>query len=171
MGRPAMPVQLHLAKGNTRGLTKAEIEARQAHEEKLRSGNTNPKQAPEVRDNEHAKKMFSRLKKLYKDIDYVEALDENAINRYCMIHAEHIELRQFRQGLIDQINAPGADIDWETRVELLDRLTKLEVRIEKKREMMIKLEDRLFLNPTARVKNVPKKAKQKAADPNADLFD
>ncbi len=42
------------------------------------------------------------FRKLYKSIDYVEGLDENVINRYCLLHSEYVRLRDTRQLLRDQ---------------------------------------------------------------------
>jgi hypothetical protein len=44
-------------------------------------------------------------------------------------------------------------------------LIAIETAINKKMDMLIKMEDRLFLNPLAKVKNVPKKEPEKPADP------
>lgn len=166
-GRPAQPIQLHLAKGNVRRLTKEEIATRQAQEEKLRTGNKRLTQTPEVKANPIARKMFNKLKKLYKDIEYVEALDDNIINRYCLVYAEHAELSEFRQAIVEKVR----EADTASKIAMLDKLTTLDRQQEKKRDMLIKLEDRLFLNPTARVKNVPKKVKEQEKDPNEHLFD
>ena len=44
-----------------------------------------------------------------------------------------------------------------------DGLLTLESAINKKMDMLIKMEDRLFLNPLAKVKNVPKQVKVEEA--------
>ena len=46
----------------------------------------------------------------------------------------------------------------------------VEAAINKKMDMMLKMEDRLFLNPLAKVKNVPKKPAKEEVKKNADLF-
>ncbi len=166
-GRPAKPVQLHLANGNRRHLTKAEIATRKTQENKLRSGTRAFKPGPQVKNDMAALTMFKKLQKLYKSIDYVEGLDENVINRYCLLHSEYVRLRDTRQTLTDQsING-----SIEEKVLLTDKILEIDKRLEKKMDLLLKLEDRLFLNPTARIKNVPKKAHKEPHDPNADLFD
>ncbi len=90
------------------------------------------------------------------------------INRYCLLHSEYIRLRDTRQVLSDQsINSSMAE-----KVLLTDKILEMDKRLEKKMDLLLKLEDRrLFLNPTARIKNVPKNAYKELEDPNADLFD
>jgi len=44
-------------------------------------------------------------------------------------------------------------------------LLRIETAINKKMDMLIKMQDRLFLNPLAKVKNVPKKEKVKPNNP------
>lgn len=76
-GRPATPIQLHTANGNKRHLTKAEIAAREKQEKALRSGQKTCKPSPQVKADLVAHAMFKKLAKLYKAVEYVEALDEN----------------------------------------------------------------------------------------------
>ena len=166
-GRNAKPVELHLLNGNKRGLTKAEIKARKEQEGKLRSGATKFKLSPQVKNDPVAHSMFKKLKKLYKGIEYVEGLDENIINRYCLVHSEYLSLSDMRKSLTDLYNAA----DTASRLSIADNIIEIDKQIEKKMNMLIKLEDRLFLNPTARIKNVPKKEQPKEKDSNADLFD
>lgn len=166
-GRPAKPVQLHLLSGNKRHLTKNEIAARTKQEAKLRSGTKKYQPSVQVKNDEIAHGMFKKLRKLYSSIEFVEGLDENIINRYCLLHSEYVRLRDMRQDLSTQfIEFESA----EERLSLMDRILKLDKRIDKKMDLLLKLEDRLFLNPVARIKNVPKKPVEED-DPNADLFD
>jgi hypothetical protein len=45
-------------------------------------------------------------------------------------------------------------------------------QMAKSLDALLKLEDRLFLNPVSRIKNVPKTPKEKGKkDPNGELFD
>lgn len=166
-GRPAKPIQLHLANGNKRHLSKAEIAARQKQESKLKSGTKSYKPSPQVKNDLVAHAMFKKLQKLYKDIEYVEGLDENVINRYCLLHSEYVRLREMRSDLAVQYKDTET---LEQRLILTERILNVEKRIEKKMELLLKLEDRLFLNPTARIKNVPKKEPEKA-DPFGAEFD
>ena len=153
-GRPAKPIQLHLLNGNRRHLTKDEIAARKQQEAKLRSGAKTFKPSAQVKADLVAHAMFKKLQKLYRNIEYVEGLDENIINRYCLLHSEYVRLRDMRQELSERY------LECETveeRLSLTERILEVDKRIEKKTDLLLKLEDRLFLNPTARIKNVPKK--------------
>jgi phage terminase small subunit len=167
-GRPAKPIQLHVLNGNKRHLTKEEIDARQKQEQKLRSSKKDYKANAQVKDDPVALAMFKKLAKLYKSIEYVEGLDENVINRYCLLHSEYLSLRTMRQQLLDVLNEM---VDPLQRFQVMDKITECDRRLDKKYDLLVKLEDRLFLNPTSRVKNVPKKEPKEKDDPNADLFD
>lgn len=201
MGRPAKPIQLHQANGNIRHLTKAEIAQREKQEASLKSGQTAFRASAEVKADKVAKAMFNRLKKLYAQIEYVEALDENVINRYCLLHSECLGLQRVRRDLQDQLDRMGESeseasdaklsddksipralrflspeeearlkrpaspemqlsprLLW--RAALADRILELDQKLQKKMDMLLKLEDRLFLNPTARLKNAPRKAEE-----------
>ena len=155
-GRPGKPTDLILLEGKDHR-TKAEIEARRKKERGLRSGadyRTNEK----VKANPEAMKMFRKLKKLYKSIDYVEGLDENIINRYCLLTAEAGEMEKLLERMdndVDKCEKPSQ------MVSMYKAISGLEGNLNRARDMLLKMEDRLFLNPTARVKNVPKKPEEK----------
>jgi len=155
MGRPAQPVELILAKGRSHHLTKAEVERRRATEKRIRTGKPF-KASEQVMADPVALGKFKQLRKLFKEIDFVDNLDENLINRYCLTYSQ-------LQDLLDYREEHGSELD-------LDAILKLDNRIDKKMELLIKMEDRLFLNPVARLKNVPKEPPRQA-DPNADLFE
>lgn len=152
-GRHAKPLQLHLLNGNKRHLTKEEIAEREEQESKLRSKVKTYKPNPMVKKDAVANAMFKKLKKLYESIEYVEGLDENVINRYCLLHAEYIRLIEMRQELEERYT----ETEFEKKIMIADRITDADSQINKKMDLLLKLEDRLFLNPTARIKNVPKK--------------
>lgn len=211
MGRPAKPIQLHQANGNIRHLTKAEIAEREKQEMKLRSGQKEFKASPQVKADKDAKAMFARLKKLYAQIEYVEALDENVINRYCLLHSECLGLQRVRRDLQDQLDTMGECADsgevakpsddksiavamrflsaeeeakltqpagqglqlsaqMVGRIQLANIILELDQRLQTKMAMMLKLEDRLFLNPTARIKNIPRKEEKREETPEERLF-
>lgn len=167
-GRPAKPVQLHLVNGNKRHLTKKEIAARQAREQKLKSCVKLYKPNAQVEADPTALAIFKKLKKLYKSIEFVEGLDEMVINRYCLLSSQAIALERL-------LNSMNKDVDkceeFSDRVMLYKAISGTLAGLNKLRDMLVKLEDRLFLNPIARIKNVPRPEKPQGADPNADLFD
>ena len=165
-GRPAKPVQLHLLNGNKRHLTKEEITERQKQEASLRSGTKGYKPSDQVKVDPVALAMFKKLKKLYKEIVFVEGLDENIINRYCQVYSENVALSGIRLKLTE-LYAVSEIVE---QLALADKILEVDKQIEKKRNMLLKIEDRLFLNPTARIKNVPPKQKPQEVDPNAHMF-
>ena len=153
MGRNAQPIDILVAKGK-KHLTKAEIERRKSVQ--IKTGHKTFKASDRVMANQLALEKFKHLKKLYKEIDFVDGLDENLINRYCITYAQFQDLLDYRD---------------DNKLKLdFDGMLKLDSRIDKKQDLLIKMEDRLFLNPVSRLKNVPKKEPKKE-DPNADLFD
>lgn len=137
-GRPGKPVQLIKLEGNKDRRTKKELEFREKMEQSLYTGTTF-KESPAVKSDPIAHKEFLRLKKLYKHIEFVDGLDEQIINRYCLMVSE-----------IDKLQSLLSD------AEEIEDIISLDKQINKKRDMLLKIEDRLFLNPTARIKAIPK---------------
>lgn len=151
-GRPAKPIELHLAEGK-KHLTKSEIAARQEQENKLKS-HIKYRPSDKVMQNPVAIRTFKKLKRLYKDIDYVEGLDEMIINRYCLMTAEI----EGQETLLSKMNDDIDECeDPSDRIQLYKTIQQAEITVNRMRDMLLKLEDRLFLNPTARIKNVPRK--------------
>ncbi|MFJ5713126.1 hypothetical protein [Neobacillus sp. NPDC093127] len=144
-GRGSKPVQLIKLEGKSHR-TKKELEHREKAEKTLYTG-TSFKESPAVKSDPVAHKEFLRLKKLYKNIEYVDGLDEQVINRYCLLVSQEASLQEI-------INAKKDDM-------LVDDLIELYKAVNKTRDALLKLEDRLFLNPTARVKAIPKKPPEK----------
>ena len=126
-GRPSKPVQLIKLEGKSHR-TKAELEHREKMEKALYTGTTF-RESPAVRADPVAHREFLRLKKLYKNIQFVDGLDEQMINRYCLLISQERKLMESDDFLA----------------------------LHKTREMILKLEDRLFLNPVSRIKAIPKK--------------
>lgn len=141
-GRSSKPVQLIKLEGKSHR-TKAELEHREKAEKSLHTGTTF-KESPAVKSDPIAHKEFLRLKKLYKSIDYVDGLDEQVVNRYCLLISQEHKIRE----IINRIKDP---------IEQLGYYTEL----NKMQSAILKLEDRLFLNPTARVKAIPKTPPEK----------
>ena len=136
-GRPSKPIQLIKAEGKSHR-TKKEIEQREKAEKSLYTG-INFKEQPEVKADPVAHKEFLRLKKLYKNIEYVDGLDQQVINRYCLLVSQEHSINEMIK---------EAELN-EEKIELFKQVNKV-------REHILKIEDRLFLNPTARVKAIPK---------------
>jgi phage terminase small subunit len=152
-GRPSKPVQLIKLEGNKDHRTKKELDFREKAEKALYTG-TKFKESPAVKSDPVAHKEFLRLKKLYKDIEYIDGLDEQIINRYCLLVSQEHQLNEMIR------NAESN----EEKIGLFQEVNKTRV-------MLLKLEDRLFLNPTARVKAIPKQPPdEKKESPMAEFL-
>jgi len=170
-----MPIDLLKAKGK-KHLTKAEIDARKESEIKL--GDKELLCPAYVKNDVVAFSKWREIKHIYKDVDFVSSGDTGLLGRYCMTHSEYIKL------LSQKARIERFEIDYEqllktydsTLLEGLDTffrmgpVMQLDNAINKKMDMLIKMEDRLFLNPLAKIKNIAKKEKSEVKDINADLF-
>ena len=187
MGRNAKSVALHLAQGNPNRLTKAEIEARKQCEVKLGKSELRNVKVPDyVKLDVHAYKKWQELIKNYKEaakdgIEILTTSDIEILAKYCTTYSEYIGLID-RRKRIDTIDFVGLDDKLKNKLKgekrkstnellKLDHIIKLETAINKKHEILIKLEDRLFLNPLSKVKNVPKKEKEKDYNPLEGEYD
>ncbi len=168
MGRPAKSVGIHIANGNRRHLSNHEIESRKELEAKVGSGTKIYRPSENVMKNVFALNMFKRMKKLFKNMTMIEGLDENIINRYCSLSAEADALERLLVTMNDDVD--NCD-DHKDRIQLYKAISGTVAGLNKTRQMLMNIEDRLFMNPTARIKNVPAKTKDQGGDPNADLFD
>ncbi|MCM3589637.1 hypothetical protein M4D58_03205 [Brevibacillus borstelensis] len=150
-GRPSKPVQLLKLEGKSHR-TKKELLHREKAEKSLYTGTTF-KESPAVKADPVAHREFLRLKKLYKSIEFVDGLDEQIINRYCMLISQEHALAKMMERMrmdIDQVE------DVEDRMRIYESIAGVTDKVMKTRDMLLKLEDRLFLNPTARIKSIPK---------------
>lgn len=97
------------------------------------------KPTDEVKADPVAYKEFKRLKKLYEKMqaDFVDGLDSQIVSRYCLL------------------------LSLEKRLMAEDDFKAL----HKTRELIMKLEDRLLLNPVSRAKAVPKQPPEESKSP------
>ena len=151
------PIDLLLLKG-AKHLTKEEIARRKQAEDDLKSGITKFHPTDQVLSSPIATETFIKLLMLYRDIDYVEGLDEAIINRYCLMTAE---VERVQTLLIRMENDIDKCEDYSQRVTLYKAISSAEITVGRIRDRLLQMEDRLFMNPTSRVRNVPKKEKEK----------
>lgn len=165
-GRPSKPVQLIKLEGKSHR-TKAELEHREKAEKALYTGTTF-KESPAVKADPIAHKEFLRLKKLYKHIQYVDGLDEQIINRYCLL----VSQEQALQKLVEHMNEDVENCQtFDHRLELYKAISGTVAKLTQVRNMLLKIEDRLFLNPTARVKAIPKQPpEEEKSSPMAEFL-
>jgi phage terminase small subunit len=179
-GRNGKPVDLHLAEGNRSHLTKAQIEARQAAEIKLGADEWKKiKPPPNVKNDAAAYRWWKDLVKDYKSaaeqgVELLTSSDIGLLAIYCKTYAEYEDLQVQRRMLIriqedpeifDEalehnglIFAEVKAIQYLRQLASIEGMLKLDGAINKKMDMLIKMQDRLFLNPLAKVKNIPKPA-------------
>lgn len=145
------PKLIEMATGHR---TKAEIELRKKGQEALYTGEKFG-ETQQVKDNPVAHKEFLRLRRLYDKIPYVDALDQGAINRYCLEVSNRMRLAELSVTMEARLDGV-ADMTAAEVVALYKALSNIQTEQRKSEELLIKLEDRLLLNPTSRIRAVPK---------------
>ena len=180
MGRSAKPVELLMLEGK-KHLTKEEIEERRNSE--IKFGDRKIKCPNYVKKDNIAYGKWKEINKLFKDFDFISAGDSELIAKYCMTFSEYIKLRESYQK-IEEIHCDCEALDKAIEAELknedgtsekifsykvkkqlrdmisINALLQIESAINKKVDMLMKMEDRMFLNPISKIKNIPKKAKE-----------
>lgn len=179
-GRNAKPIGLQLAEGNPNRLTKEEIAARQAAEIKLGKSELDKlKPPPFVKNDTVAFSYWKQHLKEYKSaaaqgIELLTSSDVGMLALYCKTYAEYERLLKAYQRIDDIASdvepledylSSSEEFDHRARQQMtnllsVDGLLRIETAINKKMDMLIKMQDRLFLNPLAKVKNVPKPKKE-----------
>lgn len=163
MGRNAKPIDLMVLEGKTH-LTKEQIANRKAAEIKLK--NQVIRADPLVMEDERALKEFNFLKKMYKEIEFIGTLDSHIINQYCLSVAELDDLIFVMSAARENMRSPATD----ERKKAIGEFLALDTELRLKRAEIVRLSDRLYLNPVARTKNLPKANETPKADPNAGMF-
>ena len=175
VGRNAKPIDLIMADGNKRHLTKAEIEHRKNTE--IRFGNDKLVCPKHIKNNKNAYAKWKELIRLYKDFNFVASGDVGMLGRYCMAYSEYLDLIE-RRAIINQLSInieehyyiekelKDAEVTEQRIEKMIEKyefilsiggLIALDKAINAKMDALVKMEDRLFLNPLAKIKNVPKK--------------
>jgi phage terminase small subunit len=165
-GRPRKPVSIL-----KKHLTKAEKEERKQLEVKTGTGKLT---CPDyVKKDLNAYKKWQEILLIYKDVELVSSGDAGMLARYCITFSEWLRLVELR----DRIGNMSADWskysnvlpeDFQKAVEdalSLNSDLSLETAINKKLDALLRMEDRSFLNPLAKLKGIPPKPQEKPADP------
>ena len=179
MGRNAQPIDILTAKGK-KHLTKAEKESRKQAEADLKLGGDKLICPMYVKGDPIAYKKWRDLIYDYNKakalgMEIIKSSDAGILARYCKTHSEYIKLLE-QKSRIEKF-----EVNYEKLLEYfepdllvgLDTFFKfgpvmqLDNAINKKMDQLVKMEDRLFLNPLSKIKNVPKKEPEKA-NPLAD---
>lgn len=145
MGRNAKPTDLHVAEGNPNRLTKEEIKRRKDSEVKLGQDELKGLKVPSfVRNDEIAFKYWKQLIKEYKKaaeqgVQLLTSSDIGMLALYCKTYSEYEGLQNIEKDNLE-----------------IEAILKIETSVNKKMDMLIKMQDRLFLNPLAKIKNISK---------------
>lgn len=180
MGRNAKPVSLHIAEGNPNRLTKGQLQQRQEAEVKLGKTELDKLKPPAfVKNDVVAFAHWKQCMKEYKaaaaqDINLLTSSDVGLLAMYCKTYAEYERLQKSYQTIdkvaydseeLDEYIEDSEEFNLKVKKQLrnmiaVDGLLRIETAINKKMDMLLKMQDRLFLNPLAKVKNVPKPKKK-----------
>lgn len=182
-GRNAKPIGLHLAEGNPNRLTKEQIKARQDSEVKLGKHELEKLKKPSfVSKDKIANRTWNDLIKEYKSaaeqgIELLTSSDVGMLAMYCktyseyermLVHYQRLENVVIDEHILDEYISRAEDVDevnykalrYLSQLATVEGILKIETAINKKMDMLLKMQDRLFLNPLAKVKNVPKPKKE-----------
>lgn len=174
-GRNAQPVDMLLQKGK-KHLTKKEIADRKNSEIKFGAKELSKIKPPDLIKNDvFAFKHWSQCIKEYKSAaengqELISSSDIGLLTLYCKTYSEYERLQNSYQ-TIDSIAydceelqthiGSSEDFNFKVKNQLraiiaVDGLLRIEAAINKKMDMLIKMQDRLFLNPLAKIKNITK---------------
>ena len=147
------PIELHKLEKKTH-LSKKQIEERENSEIKL--GDSVFKKTNHILNNEAALEKWEEVVAIYVDagIRFVSSSDIGIIERYCITYAEYYELLDLKKEIETKVN---------DKIKVSAALTKLKIdnNINRKSELLIKMEDRLFLNPLSKIRTVQQEKEQK----------
>lgn len=169
-GRPRKPISILKNEGK-KHLTKKEIAERTKAE--VKTGDKKIEAPEYVKKDLNAYKKWQEILLIYKDVEYVSSGDAGFLARYCMTYSEYLRLCETRNKL-GNLQADWSQYagmlpeDFQEAIQTalaLNADLQLESAINKKMELLIKMEDRSFLNPLAKVKGIPqpKEVPQKTA--------
>ncbi len=185
MARRAKPIEILKAEGKTH-LTKDEIEFREKNEIKI--GANLPKKtakAPKfISSDEVAVSKWKEVLNNYRGTDFVSTADLGLLARYCKTFSEYQNLVEYRDR-ISEIDFTGDDEEvanetlsesevHEKKVNYILGIMEMMISVQgimsidnainKKMTVLLQMEDRLFLNPLAKIKNIPRQNKGDDAD-------
>lgn len=174
MGRPPKAVVTLEQEGKSHR-TKAELQARKAGEESVKSGK-HLIERKEVRADKVAHKEFRRLKKLLEGMDKADELYSSGINRYCQLYSECFEMEKLREifrECIEEIEQDKEKIveDYVTdktrdtislsqyyrlKNNFSNNILGLDAAIMKKRKMLLDIEKENIMTVAAGLRSIPK---------------
>jgi phage terminase small subunit len=173
------PVGLH-----TRHATKPEIEQRAAQEEALTGGTKLPAMPARLKDHPVAQATWRRMKREYDKVEavVVTRLDMDQLIDYCILEEQKSEIDQMRRAAYDSMLVLAkeleklrkkGDIEGAAKVasrviDATNEVVQLDSRADRKRDLLMKLRQSLYLTPKARAGAAPK---TKLDEPPEDPFE
>lgn len=167
-----MPARKHSAL-HTRHSTKPEIEQRTAEEESMLPGRTLPDEPRRLKDHPIAAATWRRLMREFNGLEavLVTRLDMDLLIDYCMMTEQLAEIDQLRRiayatfttlsSAFEMHKANGEDESAERAaikvIGAFDAVIKLDGRADRKRDLLLKLRQSLYLTPRARAAAAPKR--------------
>src|SRR5690606_2563309 len=144
MPRKAMPIALHLIDGNKNRLTKAEIEARKAAEQRLRPKDDKVR-APTWLSKE-AKKVFNQLVKELADTKLLTNVDVHILALWCDAYVDYINCTKI-------IEQEGLMVEYTNKAAETNKVAHpLMTKKKQLAEQMRALASEFGLTPAARAK-------------------
>ena len=182
-GRKRKPVELHIHDPKKTHLGAEDLAQREEAEVSIGEFRFTP--CPDVKRNKEASKKWAEITGIYKAAEdqissFVSSSDNGILNRYCALYGEYFDLIRKREKLaaFELPYGPEPDPLFFTPEEMkelrvkklfgileymtsLNALLRLESTINAKAREILHLEDRIFLNPAAKVRTLPIKRKNK----------
>src|SRR5690606_2901432 len=144
MPRKAMPIALHLIDGNKNRLTKAEIEARKAAEERLRPKADKVK--PPSWLSKEAKKVFKQIAKELEHTKLITNVDIHALALWCDAYVDYINCTKI-------IKEEGLMVEYTNKAAETNKVAHpLMTKKKQLAEQMRALASEFGLTPAARAK-------------------
>ncbi len=181
--RKRKPIALHLH-DKKKHLSKQDEKDRAESEIAMGEIRFTPSEA--VKKNPEAMTKWREVTKIYLDsgLKLVSSTDNGVLARYCLLHADYWDLVEQRRiistlkfPLEDELEISKLTGELLTRKKAervyalilyftsLDGVIKLDKAINAKAKSILYIEDRIFLNPAAKVRTIPIKRKDKIKDP------
>lgn len=161
------PVAVLAAENKRLHKTKKELAFRKQGEAGTLTGE-GMRERGDVKNNMDAHKEFMRLRRLFRKIGKDDAIYAQAINDYCLLHAEclavAVKIERIERDL-DYLEERSDDMEpvhyLQLRNSLYDKELKLSAELDKKRDKKRVIEDKNLMNIQSALRSIPKKPDEK----------
>ena len=163
MGRPPKSASILKLQNDVSHRTKKDLATRAAAEAGTLTGE-GMKERGDVRNNLDAHKEFVRLRKLFRKIEKDDAIYSQAINDYCLLHAECLAVEEKREKIekdIEALEDRREEMEFTEyialKIRLYEQLEKQEQTLDRKRDKKRAIEDKNLMNIQSALRSIPKK--------------